>query len=172
MDRATNRLEELRSKYQHYALELGLVSGRVSPETGSINSDYKSDPMQDAMELQVLEILDFIDKQGHTGFTRSYLVSLLIPLLTGNPITPLTGNDWEWSEKRFFGGPFQNKRCPKVFKEKSGLVYNSNGRAFSDDNGKTWFTSSDSWKEITFPCSTEDLKTEYIMVDTEKKGVL
>lgn len=47
------------------ALELDLVSGRVSPETGLIDPEYESDPMQDAMELQVLEVLDLIDGQGN-----------------------------------------------------------------------------------------------------------
>lgn len=36
-----NRLEELRNKYPRWALELDLVSGRVSSETGLVNPNYE-----------------------------------------------------------------------------------------------------------------------------------
>lgn len=157
-----NRLEELRNKYPKWAFELDLVSGRVSPETGLVDPEYESDPMQDSMELQVLEVLDLIDGQGHSGFSHGYFCNLLIPLLKNMPITPLTGRDWEWNNKYCHSekGTWQNSRCSRVFKE-GDRAYNYQGRAFSND-GEVWYTSSDSRKDITFPCSMKDLETEYI----------
>lgn len=112
-----NKLNELRKKYPGAALELDLVSGRVSPETGLEKPDHKQDEMQDYMELCVLEVLDVIDEQGHSGFSHGYMLGLLIPLLKGLPITPLTGNDWEWTKSLGGGDYYQNKRCFRVFKD-------------------------------------------------------
>lgn len=155
-----NKLNELRKKHPDVALELDLLSGRVSPETGLENPDHKPDEMQNYMELCVLEVIDTIYEQGHSGFSHGYMLGLLIPLLKDHPITPLTGNDWEWNH---IGGTYQNKRCPQVFKEgKNGMPYNCEGYAFSD-NGKSWYTSRDSRKYLTLPCSSKDLDTEYII---------
>lgn len=154
------RLKELRERYPREARELDLVSGRVDPETGLVRPDHKPDEMQDHMELCVLEVLDLIDKQGHSGFSYGYMLGLLIPLLRDLPITPLTGKDWEWGTNC---SVTQNNRCPKVFKRADGTAYNSEGRAFSDDGGKTWWGSRDGWKDITFPCSYKDLEIEYVI---------
>lgn len=157
------KLNELRKKFPRAALELDLVSGRVSPETGLENPNHKPDDMQNLMEACVLEVLDVIYEQGHTGFSHGYMLSLLIPLLSDEPVTPLTGRDWEWA-KCSFTDCYQNKRCPKVFKDTiDGVAYNSNGYAFSDNGGKSWFTNSKSHKNIVFPCSNKELKTEYVM---------
>lgn len=153
------KLEGLRKKHPREALELDLVSGRVSPETGEVNPDHKPDEMQDYMELCVLEVIDTIYEQGHSGFSHGYMMGLLIPLLKDLPITPLTGNNWEW-RKMDWADDEQNKRCGRVFR-KNGVAYNGRGYAFSDDDGKTWFTSIDSHKNISFPCSSKDLETEY-----------
>lgn len=159
------RLNELRQNHPGAALELDLVSGRVDPETGLVNPDHEPDEMQDRIELNVLEVLDVIAKQGHSGLSHGYMLGLLIPLLRGLPILPLTGKDWEWGTRVCSA---QNKRCPKVFKDNDGRTYNIEGRAFSDDGGKTWWGNADSHKDITFPCSSEDLETEYILKEKEK----
>ena len=64
-------LEELREKFPSAALELDLVSGRVNPETGEKIEDFKSDEMQDWIEKCVLDILDLIANQGHSGFSHA-----------------------------------------------------------------------------------------------------
>lgn len=157
------KLNELRKKYPHDALELDLVSGRVSPETGLENPDHKPDSMQQWIELCVLEIMDLIYEQGHSGFSHGYMLGLLIPLLRDLPITPLTGHDWEWNYVGQYAG-YQNKRCYQVFKNThDGIAYNGEGYAFSDNGGKSYYTSRDSWKNISFPCPMEELKTEYII---------
>ena len=125
-------LEELREKFPSAALELDLVSGRVNPETGEKIEDFKSDEMQDRIEKCVLDILDLIANQGHSGFSHGYFLSLLIPLLKEKPATPLTGNDWEWDNEY---GLIQNKRCFSVFKDPDGSAYSTEGYAFSDNGG-------------------------------------
>lgn len=154
-------LEELREKFPRAALELDLVSGRVNPKTGEKIEDFKSDEMQDWIEKCVLDILDLIASQGHSGFSHGYFLSLLIPLLKGKPATPLTGNDWEWNNKY---GLIQNKRCFSVFKDPDGSAYYTEGYAFSDDGGKTYWTSRESRKTITFPCNNKQLETEYVIL--------
>ena len=67
-----DRLYALRNKFKQAALELGLVSGRIDPDTGSENPNYEPDDLQDLMECNVLEILDLIREQGHSGFSHVY----------------------------------------------------------------------------------------------------
>ena len=162
-----DRLRALRDKFPKAALELDLVSGRVNPETGLVNPDYEADEMQDLMEYCVLEVLDVIDNQAHSGFSHGHLMSLLIPLLNDLPITPLTGKEWEWGT---MVDKDQNKRCPRVFRDENGNAHNIDGRVFSDDGGKTWFGSRDSWKDISFPCTSEELKLEYIILNSEENA--
>ena len=154
-------LEELREKFPSTALELDLVSGRVNPKTGEKIEDFKSDEMQDWIEKCVLDILDLIADQGHSGFSHGYLLSLLIPLLKGKPITPLTGKEWEWDNEY---GLTQNKRCFSVFKDPDGSAYSTEGYAFSDNGGKTYWTNRESRKTITFPCDSKQLETEYVIL--------
>ena len=164
-----DRLYALKNKFPRAALELDLLSGKVSKDTGLIDPDYEHDDMdemQDMIELDILEILDVIYNQGHSGFSHGYLINCLIPLLKDRPITPLTGNDWEWNIN--VHGNDQNKRCSKVFRRKDGTAYNIDGRAFSDNGGKTWFTNKESFKDISFPCKSGDLETEYVIIDTEE----
>ena len=164
------RLEELKRKYPRQALELDLVSGRISPETGLPNPDYEHDDIQDRMEEYVLEVIDVIDNQGHSGSTHGYFCSMLIPLLKDKPITPLTGNDWEWQRREVMGDELlQNRRCYSVFKE-GNRAYNVHGKAFSDDGGDTYFTCRESNVDISFPCSCKDLETEYVIIDKEKEN--
>lgn len=162
----TNRLNELREKFPRAALELDLVSGRVSPETGLVDPSHESDNMQNMMELCVLEVLALIDKQGHSGFSHGYMMGLLIPLLKDYPITPLTGADWEWKECQFVKGDYQNKRCPSVFKE-DGVAYNTKTYGFTEESGVS-FSCRESHKEISFPITSKELETKFLKCRWER----
>lgn len=159
MNEHINRLNELREKHPRATRELDLLSGRVDKETGLLNTDHEPEEMQEWIELDVLEVIDLIAQQGHSGFSHGYMLSLLIPLLKDLPITPLTGKDWEWGTG---AGDDQNNRCSKVFRRKDRTAYNIDGYAFSDNGGKTWYRNKNSWKDITFPCKSKDLETVYI----------
>ena len=67
------------------------------------------DEMNGAMRKHILHMIHEFSKEGHSGFSANYAVNLLSKLLKYEPLTPLTGEDWEWTE--YADGRFQNKRC-------------------------------------------------------------
>lgn len=127
-------------------------------------SSEEPDEMQDLIEKDILEIIEIFAKQGHSGFSASYAIPIINKLLKQEPITPLTGENHEWNDVG--DGIFQNKRLSSVFKDGKnfdGNPYWINGKVFSDDDGKNWYTNSDSRVEIEFPFTLR--KPEYIFVD-------
>lgn len=118
----------------------------------SCKDDAEGLKMQQAIDKNILDIIEMFSKQGHSGSTAMYTINMLDKLLSYKPITPLTGEDNEW-EKLDYGDDiaYQNKRCPSVFKTADGKCYNTEAKVFSDDNGHTWYTSGDSREYITFP---------------------
>ena len=120
-----------------------------------------NDEMQEAICNDALELLKVFSEQGHSGSSAPYLINMLKKLLMFEPLTPLTGEDWEWTEVG--EGMFQNKRCSHVFKQPdrfNGQAYDLDGKVFCEPNGSC-FTSSDSRVPITFPYTP---KTEYVNV--------
>ncbi len=114
------------------------------------------------MQENVLELLKVFSKQEHSGFSAPYCIELFAKLAMFEPLSPLTGEDWEWVE--IAAGIFQNKRCSHVFKQKdrfNGQAYDINGRVFKglDDS---YYTSTDSFVPITFPYTPT---TEYVNKD-------
>jgi hypothetical protein len=119
---------------------------------GMLNS---TDEMNVSMANHILHMVEEFSKEGHSGFSASYAISILEKLLRYQPLCPLTGDDSEWVE--VMNGVYQNTRCFRVFKE-NGQAYDSEGTIFydivKDDNGKEFkvcFTSSESRKVIEFP---------------------
>lgn len=120
------------------------------------------DPYNDAVANAILELLDVFDKQGHSGFSAPYVISKFERLAMFKPLTPLTGEDDEWNEVGT--GVFQNKRCSAVFKDqKDGKAYNIEGKIFSDDGGKTWFTNRNSRVYIDFPYTVPEYPEKVIL---------
>lgn len=110
------------------------------------------DDMQDVIEKNILEIIETFSKQGHSGFSSSYCIPIINSLLKFEPITPLTGEEDEWCE--ISDGIFQNKRLSTVFKDKNrfeGKPYWLDGKIFSNDNGLSWYTNSNSCVLVEFP---------------------
>lgn len=148
------------------------------------NGNFK-DEMQQAICEHVLELLRVFSDEGHSGSTAPYAVNMFKTLAMFEPIVPLTGEDWEWSEVG--SGVFQNKRCSRVFKQADrfdGQAYDINGRVFyewcereldPDEEGypgvrryKSSYTSRESMVPITFPYTP---KTEYVEVQATGEGV-
>lgn len=119
---------------EHAKKELALIGG---------------DGMQDAINKDILQLVEIFAKQGHTGFTASYTIGMLKRLLNFLPLQPLTGESNEWNEVG--DNTYQNNRCSAVFKEGDGQAYWIEGKVFSDDGGNSWFTSRDSRVNIEFP---------------------
>lgn len=114
--------------------------------------DEREIEMQASLQQGVLDALQVLEGQGHSGSSISYTVSLLTKLAMYEPITALQGTDDEWNEisDRSWGPKFQNKRCGHVFKDADGQAYDSNGRIFVDGRGCT-YTSKGSRTPVTFP---------------------
>ena len=124
------------------------------------------DPYNDAVANAILELLELFDKQGHSGFSAPYVIGKFERLAMFKPITPLTGEDDEWNEVST--GFFQNKRYSAVFKDsKDGKAYDSKGKVFSDDGGKTWFTNRDSRIYIDFPYTVPEYPEKVILEEEE-----
>lgn len=123
------------------------------------------------IEKAVIELLTTFEHQNHSGFSASITLQLFNRLANWIPINPLTGEDSEWifsfkKESQEIPGAmiytYQNIRCSSVFKDilkdKNGNVisektYGIDAKVFSENGGKTWFSSSESEKLITFPYS-------------------
>lgn len=137
------------------------------------NGKY-TDEMQELICEHVLKLLEVFDGEGHSGSSAPYAINLFSKLAAFEPVAPLTGEDWEWSEVGT--GVFQNKRCSHVFKQADrfdGQPYDIDAKIFwewvrSEEDGsvfKSHFTSKDSCVPITFPYTP---KREYVFVPTEE----
>jgi hypothetical protein len=129
------------------------------------NDNFK-DEMQEMICKHVLKLLEVFDGEGHSGTSAPYAISLFKNLASFDPIAPLTGEDWEWTDvAEQSGGPlWQNKRCSHVFKDNDG-AYDIDGIVFYDiikgENGeeyKSYYTCKESRVPVTFPYTP---KTEY-----------
>jgi hypothetical protein len=139
---------------------------------GWLNDDGEYlDEMQEAICNHILKLLEVFSDEGHSGSTAPYTIDLFKKLAMFNPIVPLTGEDWEWSDVRHNSDGsihYQNKRCSHVFKDETG-AYDINGKVFyewyTDENGekfKSHYTSRDSRVPVTFPYIPTTVYEEYI----------
>lgn len=96
----------------------------------------------------VMKMIDVFADEGHSGFSANMAISIFNKVARYEPLTPLTGEDDEWTE--YAHGRWQNKRCPHVFKDEDGDAYDSEGRIFREPSGAC-FTSRDSRVPVTFP---------------------
>lgn len=123
-----------------------------------------TDKMNKAMHDHILRMVEVFSEEGHSGFSAAYAIKILEKLLSYKPLTPLTGEDDEWtevSENDEDGKLFQNKRYFSVFKNELGKVWNIDGKVFVEPNGCS-YTSRDSHVPVTFPYTPH---TEYVNVD-------
>ena len=122
------------------------------------------DKMQELICANILELLEVFSRQGHSGSSAPYILRHFDALARFKPISPLTGEDWEWNEVG--EGVFQNRRCSAVFKDgKEGEAYWSEGRIFREKDGSCW-TNRDSRVPVSFPWVVPEPE----IVDVEEKG--
>lgn len=142
---------------------------------GWLNDDgsFKDDMQQKICE-HIEALLEIFSSEGHSGSTAPYTIQLFEKLARFDPICPLTGEDWEWVDVAKESGYtlYQNKRCGAVFKGDpsrfNGNAYFLDAVVFWDwavdsETGQQWksyYTSRDSMREITFPY-TPETKYEY-----------
>lgn len=111
----------------------------------------------------ILKVVEAFSDEGHSGGSAAVSIALLQKLLRFEPLTPLTGNDDEWSVVNIGSTTdspvYQNMRCSHVFKDETG-AYDSEGKIFREKDGAT-YQSRDSRVYITFPYVP---KREYVDV--------
>lgn len=121
------------------------------------NGNFK-DEMQEKMCKSVLGLLELFSDENHSGFSASYAINLFNTLVKFEPLTPLTGEDTEWSDVD--GGMLQNKRCSRVFKNiVTGKARDIDGKILwrwdLDEDGKPYKSyhtnSRKSSIDVTFP---------------------
>lgn len=132
--------------------------------------------MNRAIRRHVLHMVSEFAKEGHSGMSASYALSILKKLLAYEPLSPLTGNDDEWVNVSSYMDRevYQSKRCSKVFKE-GDEVYNIEGKVFWEwqkrDDGsqyKSYYTNGHSRTPVTFPYTIPDKPIyEYRYSDAE-----
>lgn len=130
--------------------------------------DEESKEMQEMISKDILQVVEIFSQQGHSGFSANYAINLINKLLRFEPITPLTGADDEWTKLDYDDETkYQNKRCSRVFKDSEGKAYDIEGKIFSDDGGKSWYTSKDSTVYIQFPYIP---KSEKVIIEKKVEG--
>ena len=109
----------------------------------AVDNDTQAHVYQDLKQL-----LDTFSSQDHSGFSASYTISLFKKLASFQSISPLTGNESEWTD--LGEGRKQNNRCHHVFMSADGSAYDIDGKIFRDQDGIT-YTSKDSRVPVEFP---------------------
>lgn len=158
------KLSEQSSGMEIWALnELKLLEKDCEDEDGLF--------MQQLVTKNVMEIVKTFCKQEHSGFSANYTLNLIRRLLSHKPIKPLTGEDDEWEDVLDYfkdTNTQQNKRCSAVFRDNfdNSTAHYTDGKIFSNDGGRCWFTSKESIVPITFPFKVP-LEPEYVYLDKE-----
>ena len=121
--------------------------------------------MNGAMRKHLLHMITEFSSEGHSGYSASYAISNLKRLLSFKPLSPLTGEDEEWSDVSEQKGNtlYQNKRCGSVFKDDSG-AWDIDGKVFwewytdpdTKEKHKSYYTGHDSRITVTFPYNVPD----------------
>jgi len=111
----------------------------------------------------ILELVEKFAEQGHSGFSASYVTNCLEKLLRWEPLSPLTGEDSEWTLLEYDDETrYQNKRCSRVFKDSDGRAYDIEGKVFWD-----WYTNEDGEKSKSyFTCKEGRVYIDFPYVPT------
>ena len=106
----------------------------------------------------VMRLIETFAAEGHSGMSASLALQAFTTLANGNPLTPLTGADDEWTDVS--DGLLQNRRCSHVFKGANG-AYDIDGIIFRDPDGST-VTNGDSRVPVTFPYTPQSIVVDRV----------
>jgi len=113
--------------------------------------DCEDDPDKWIQE-NVLELLDVFSKQGHSGMSAPYVISLFKKLANHEPLSPITCEDDEWYDSELNDDTYQNKRCSAVFKH--------------GKDGKPNYLDAIVWRDVQDDCNFTgrvlNSKNEYV----------
>lgn len=131
--------------------------------------DSESLKMQKAVNDDILEVVKTFSKQGHSGFSAKYCLNILTRLLDYKPLSAIEDNENEWTKLDYNDDiVYQCKRCPSLFKNKDGKVYNVEAKVFSDDNGHTWYTGRGSSAFVELPYYVP-IRPEYVIINNQQE---
>ena len=102
----------------------------------------------------VVALVEYTRNSGWEGFSIGVVIQLYKKLMSRRPLTPLTGEDAEWTQ--FNNELLQNKRCPSVFKNAEGKAWDTEAVIHIIEGGCI-FPSDKTY--ITFPYTP---KTEIV----------
>lgn len=139
------------------------------------SNDEEALKMQKIITQDVMQIVQTFVEQQHSGFSASYMLKIIERILRYKPLSPIEDNPDEWEDCTKFGiNDLQHKRCSSVFKRPDGTAYWVEGKIFTEDGGKSWYTSKDSIVDITFPFNvplhSENVYIEPLEDDIKKEG--
>lgn len=129
----------------------------------------KDSPYDGMIGEAVLALIKVFSNQNHSGMSASIVNSVFSRVADYKPLGPLTGEPSEWNEIR--KGEYQNNRYSEVFKNEkqfNGKAYTINAKVFSDDNGESFYSSSDSVAVIYFPYIPKDPERVILPPKAEK----
>lgn len=134
-----------------------------------------NDGTQKEINKDILQIVETFSEQGHSGLSAAYTLGIIKRLLDWKPVTALTGEEDEWCPVESWDNgenSQQNKRCPAVFRKNfdNTTAFYLYGKVFSDDEGKTWFTSRESRVPVKFPYVVPE-KAERIILGDDGREV-
>lgn len=148
------RLAELRARFR---LAWAILRGRDSNLVAHAQRELASSlalSREDIgywMARHLIDMVRTFSAEGHSGFSASYAISAITPLLRFEPLGPLTGEEAEWIVHAYGDDMYaQNNRCGHVFKKEDGTAYDSEAVIFREPNGAT-FTSFYSRAPVKFP---------------------
>lgn len=132
----------------------------------------KSDELDLLAKQNVLELLSVFEAQGHSGFSAPIILNWFDKLARFEPLTPLTGEDWEWSNVSEASGCqlWQNTRCPRVFKDATGNCWDIEAIIFKEPSGAC-YTCKDSRQPVVFPYVPKTQYKEAPIVASVKLGL-
>lgn len=135
---------------EHYAgssLESALVTFAREELTAAGMFDKDSD-YGGMIGEAAMEIVGMFAQQEHSGWSASVLAEVVNKLMRYEPLSPLTGEEKEWS--KVADGLYQNRRCGRVFKNDQGTVWDVEGLIFRDPDGLVW-GDGESKMPVEFP---------------------
>jgi hypothetical protein len=153
--------------------ELNVLLKEAQPSENNYYS-YDSVDLQQYANRDILDLIRVFSRQGHSGYSSTYILNKFNRLARWKPISAITGNDDEWYEVD--DGIEQNKRLHSVFRRNkdNSTAFDIDDIVVSDNGGVTWMTGSicNDFREgpITFPYLPPEYPKEiYIKwIDPEK----
>lgn len=114
---------------------------RVKYEVEFVGLLDKDSDYEGGIGRAVIELAETFSKQGHSGFSASYVGSIFYALIQDKALTPLTNEPEEWEDvSATMYSPEQIAAGQKMWQNKRDLA------AFSRDGGKTWENMRDNTK--------------------------